>query len=83
MTTDFLLQRGSCCHNGCLNCPYGQGKRTAAELWSALISSGLKPIEGKIVVPCKNRYFEIIKSGGEFTINTFKIHKGHGKTKTN
>lgn len=23
LTRDFLLRRGTCCENGCRNCPYG------------------------------------------------------------
>jgi len=24
LSKEFLLSRGSCCNNGCLNCPYGE-----------------------------------------------------------
>ena len=26
LTREYLLSRGKCCHNGCMNCPYKESK---------------------------------------------------------
>ena len=26
LTREYLLSRGKCCHNGCMNCPYKENK---------------------------------------------------------
>ncbi len=39
-TKDYLLKRGYCCQNGCLNCPYGFSKEN---LKKAKTGQGYKP----------------------------------------
>ncbi len=35
LTAQFLLKRGYCCGNGCLHCPYKDGKEDTANNQSA------------------------------------------------
>lgn len=61
MTRAFLLQRGSCCRNGCLNCPYKEME---------IIEKVIYNLEGEVT----KRIYTVVTPGEFDYLRTFESY---------